>query len=382
MKALKQLLLNEFEGNRGKATEMAKVAGYAKSGKLFEMLRKPDGEIEKFDGFVRMLEVMYPEDYLRHLSESAQDINPDRATSRYLMEFLSLNRQFKGMDTLIDRMETSKNKEWAKAYKILKNHQENYPNVDYRKMLVEVRDVSSSNSQLVMFTNILKTYCYHQLGRFNRVIDLAEEIDYDFKNLKDNYLIKMYKIRHSETMSYLTLRVVNNQEKAREYADNVINAQTYIGKSFEAYGYFIKGYSYIFNSYENTKKHLQKSLNLYSELGRDVVVNDLEEKLELNDVLWDKCDYECKYINNTILKNAKQGIDVTSVLEENKDKMDKSFYLYVKGKFEKNSNILLKSVIEYMHKGDAFLANLPRIECIKNGFDEEVLNELISLRVS
>ena len=382
MKALKKMILKYIDGNRGMPTELANIARYASGNKLMEMLEKPDGEIDNFDGFVRMLEFLYPEEYLTHLSNASKDIDPGKATARFLLEFLSLNRQFEGMDTLLDRMEKSKNKAWVKPYRLLKNHQVNFPNVDYQKMLVDVRSVKSSDSKLILFTNILRTYCYHQLGRYNMVMTLAEEIEFDLENLTSNYLMKMYRVRHSETMSYLTLRVCNDEVAARTYADYVINSNTDIGKSFEAYGYFIKGYSYIFNCYEFTRKHFSKSLELYSELGREVVVKDLEEKLELVDVLWGKSNYECKYIKNKILKKVNSGNDVTEILEENKDKLEKAFYLYIKGKNEKNNTILLKSIIEYMHIGDAFLANLPRIECIKNGFDEEVLNDLITLRVS
>lgn len=381
MKSLRQRMMNDFESERGLATRMAKLGGYASAAKLKQSIEKPKGEIQNFDGFVKVVNELYPDNYLNYLSQFTDEIIPGKATARYLLEFLSLNRQFDGVENLISKMKTKHNvnTEWALAYELLINHQKNCSKIDYNEMLIQIRSMKTNNSELNLFLNILRTYCYHQLGRFNMVTTLADEIEYDLRHLKNNYLIQMYRVRHSETMSYLTLRLHNQPEKARVYADKVIYSETFIGESFNAYAHFIKGYSYMFSSYDFASTHLTISRNLYDGLNRVSVVTDLEEKIEMVNVLWNK-KVDCKYVKNQLLQNL--DLDIDKLIEEHTATIDNPFRLFLEGRSKKDNNILLDSLISYLRVGDFFLANLPKIELLQNGFNEKVLNNLLKLRVA
>ncbi len=380
MKSLRQQLLNDFESTRGLATKMAKTAGYSTAAKLKQMLEKSNGEVQNFDGFIKAVHEYYPDNYLELLSCFTDEISPCKTTARNLLEFLSLNRQFEGVKNLIKKMKEREcpNTEWAKAYEILLDYQQNVSTIDYDEMLIRVRKLKTNNFELCIFLNILRTYSYHQMGRYNKVADLADEIEFDLKDANTNYLIETFKIRHAETMSYLTLRLNNQPVKAREYADKVINSKIYIGEAFNAYAYFIKGYSYIFNSYEQAKKYLTISRDIYAKLNRSEISKDLDEKIEFVEVLWGK-DINCNYFKNSVLKNIELYDDLSN---EVKTKIEEPFLLYLEGKRHKDTNILLNSVISYLNKGDFFLANLPKEELLKNGFDKNVLENLLSIRVA
>lgn len=379
--SLRKRLINNFESNHGMATKMAKLGGYASAAKLKERIEKPEGEFQYFDGFINVVKEMFPNDYLEYLSEFTNEINPRKATARNLLEFLSLNRQFDGVENLITRMKSnySVNTEWAIAYELLVNHLKNCSKIDYNEMLMQIRSMKTNNSELNLFLNILRTYCYYQLGRYNMVTTLADEIEYDLNHLKTNYLLQMYRVRHAETMSYLTLRLQNDQELARFYADRVIYSETFIGASFSAYAHFIKGYSYMFTSYDFAVKHLRISRNFYHEMNRGNVVEDLEEKIELVNVLWNK-KVKCQYIKNQLLQEIDSDIDY--LIDDNHEAIDEPFRLFLEGKSKKDNNILLDALISFLRNGDFFLANLPKIELLQNGFNEKVLNNLLKLRVA
>lgn len=90
MKGLRQRILNDIESTRGLATKMAKLAGYATAAKFKEMISKENGDIEKFDGFVRVVHHMYPEEKFELMSEFAKTLNPNTITARFMLEYLTL----------------------------------------------------------------------------------------------------------------------------------------------------------------------------------------------------------------------------------------------------------------------------------------------------
>ncbi|MEI2465082.1 AimR family lysis-lysogeny pheromone receptor [Niallia taxi] len=380
MKCLRQRLLNDLESARGLATEMGILAGYSGSGAFLRMLRKDDGEIKYFDGFVKVVRAMYPKDYLQYLSEFALALHPNKLTARNMLEFLSLNRQLDSLKALIDNMENSRsNKDWAKAYSIQYDYQKSYPSIDMNEMLKRIKEMRTSDIELGIYLNILKSHCYYQKGKFDRMMTVAEDIIEDLELVDHDYLIEMYKVKFNQTMSAVKLRVYNKPVESREYVDSIINSEIQIGDTFKAYAYFVKGYSYLFTSYELAKKYLQESLSLYESTNNEVIINDLKEKLETVEVYWGKCEGECTYLKNKLLKTLKSGENIIPQLEENKDKIDLPFYLFLKGSYEKNDTVLMDSMFNYIQVGDAFLANFPRESAINNGYSESVINNLFKI---
>jgi hypothetical protein len=222
----------------------------------------------------------------------------------------------------------------------------------------------------------MMSFCFSLKKDYEMTKFLLKDIDQKIELLDDGYLKEMYMIRFNQIMAHQYLYVENNPIAARECTDKIIssNAQEH----FKAYAYYIKGYSYLFESYENTIKYLNKSLDLYEKINKTHEIEDLKEKIEFVNVYWDKFrEDKCNYINNNLLLNIKKGIDISGQLEEVKD-MEIEFRLFFEGYNSKNNKQMTLSLIKLIKKNDVFLANLPRIELIKNGADMDIIEEIFA----
>jgi hypothetical protein len=376
----KQLIKNIINtGERGYKTRLAQVAGYAQAGGLSKVLDKEEKEFENFNSIINLVTFLWEDKEIEMMIKYSNEIDPNKKTARNFLEYFAMNRQFEQMNALVDKMEKSKNtesKEWAKLYKMIYVYEQCKTKDELINLIREVGLISVNIYELVVFKKMLMNYCYSQLCDFTVVKTLSQEIERDVKMIEDSFMKEMYTIRSSQINSYNYLRVFNNPKAAINYTDNVINSTATI--SFKAYAYFIKGYSYLFTSHENTVNNLLKSIELYKEQNREKDVEDLREKVEFANVYWDKFnDGKCEFIKNQILFDIKNGKDVTNELAENKDKIDLEMGLYLEGLNTNNEKKLLLSLIKYMKKNDLFLGNLAKIELLRIGYDEEILQELI-----
>jgi hypothetical protein len=376
----KQLIKNIINtGERGYKTKLAQVAGYAQAGGLSKVLDKEEKEFENFKSIVNLVTFLWEDKEIEMMIKYSNEIDPNKKTARNFLEYFAMNRQFEQMNILVDKMEKSKNtesKEWAKLYKMIYVYEQCKTKDELIKLIREVGLISVSVYELVVFKKMLMNYCYSQLGDFIVVKTLSQEIERDVEMIEDSFMKEMYTIRSSQINSYNYLRVFNNPEAAITYADNIINSIATI--SFKAFAYFIKGYSYLFTSHESTVNNLLTSIELYKAQDRENDVEDLKEKVEFANVYWDKFnDGNCEFIKNQILFDIKNGKDVTNELAENKDKIGLEMGLYLEGLNTNNEKKLLLSLIKYMKKNDLFLGNLAKIELLKTGYDEEILQELI-----
>jgi hypothetical protein len=141
--------------------------------------------------------------------------------------------------------------------------------------------------------------------------------------------------------------------------------------------------SYQFTSHEKTISNLMKSMSMWIEQKRDNNVNEVKELIEFVNVYWGKFEEEhCKHIKNEIFLNIKKGNDSSNCLVNSKNKIESEFYLYLDGINSKDNKKLMLSLIKYMKKNDLFSANLAKLELLKNGYDEEILEELLGVDLS
>jgi hypothetical protein len=59
------------------------------------------------------------------------------------------------------------------------------------------------------------------------------------------------------------------------------------------------------------------------------------------------------------------------------EEIETEYKFFIKGLKENSEKILMLSLIKYMKNNDKFLANLPKLELLKQGYDEDILFELI-----
>ncbi|MFO1442888.1 AimR family lysis-lysogeny pheromone receptor [Bacillus sp. Bva_UNVM-123] len=380
---LKQMLLNEIDKQpRGYAEELACVAGYSSGSNFTRVLEKEKKEFDKFQGLLNVVTYIWSNEAPNKMNGYAKQIDPNKKTARNMLEYLSSNRQMDGFKYLLDSMDECSNKEskeWSKVYRLQYEHQVNFPNINYDELLKRARMIRTNVIELNVFLNLFKIYCYQQKSAHNVIMMIAEEVEADLDLIENGYIKQRYECRFSEVMSHVSLRVYDKQETSRIHADKVLNSEN-TGKMFKAFAYFIKGYSYLFSSYDELLFNLNKCLSIYDEMGKSSIVEDIMEKIELAAVYWEKEKNNCKYIKNYLLMNALEGRDIDSLLEMHKNEIEKPFYYYLKGVSKKDNDFLLKSIVNYLKIGDAFLANFAKIELLKNGYDQSLLEDLMSIR--
>lgn len=380
-KSFKQMILNEIEKQpRGYTEVLAKISGYSSSSALMKVIKDSKKEFEKFNGLIELVNYIWPDDSVNMMVIYSKEVDPNKKSARNFLEYLSINKKWPNFLELVEKMDNSTNKEsqeWVKVYKYLYKY-EIAAESQMSNLLREVNQMIVNSYELKVLLKMLSNYLYSQMNDYSMVKILSKEIDKEVEVIENDFIKEMYMIRTNQIMSYNHLRVFNNPDKAIQCSDNIINSNA--PTCFKAYAYFIKGYSHLFTSFEKSIENLQQSLKLYREDNREENIKLVKVKIEFVQVYWDKFSTgdKCENIDNQLLLNIKKGKDVSEELTTNKENIYPEFHYFLSG-LNSNSNKQLKlSLIKYMKKNDLFLANLAKIELIKNGEDEEILNELFN----
>jgi hypothetical protein len=357
--SLKQMILNEIDNHpRGYVEELALVSStYSNGGNLKKVLNDPKKEFDKFQGLINIVEFIWNNNSVEIMVEYSKEVDSNKKTARNFLEYLATNRQFEAFNSLVERMINCTNKEsqeWAKIYKFQYQYEISKTQEDYQMLVKEINQTHINTYELNVYKKMLMNYCFNQLSDYNMLKMLSVEIEQEVELIENEYIKERYMIRSSEIMAYYHLKVGNNPEVARECADKIISSNA--RPAFKAYAYFIKGYSYLFTSYDKAVYYLRKSMEIYSSLNRQFEVDDLTRKLIFVNAFWGKVKWE-EYTSTT--------------------KLNAEYQLYFDGCNTKDNKKLMLSLIKFVKNNDIFLANLPKIELLRNGYDEEILEELI-----
>jgi hypothetical protein len=373
--SLKQMILNEIDNNpRGYADILAKIGFYSSGSALKKVLSDPKKEFDKFFGLIQITRHIWGNDSIKMMVKLVNECDPNKKTARNLLECLAINREFEAFNKLLDKMDECSNKEsqeYSKVYRFQYKYELAKTEEDYKILLREITLIHVTVFELKVYQRMLLNYCYNKLRNFPMVKILSEEIEREIELIENEYIMQTYTIRSNEIMAYNFLKVENNPEAARNCADKIIDGNA--RPAFKAYANFVKGYSYLFTSYDETVKYLNIAIELYESLGRTDDAEDLKVKVEFAGVYWGKLE-EVSYGINNVFMNIKKGIHVD--LTDVKDNTTPEFFLYLVGLNDKNEKKLLMSVIKYVKRNDYFLADLAKIELLKNGFDIDILEEM------
>lgn len=381
---LKQMFLNKIDDSpRGYAEELAKISGsYSSGSNLKKVLKSEDKEFDSFNGLVKMVQYVFGEDEQKLMEQYSKEIDVNNKNARYMLEYLSSHRILDSLKQLIDKMLECKNKEskeWARVYSIQHEWSLNYHNLDIISILKTLNEFKTNIPELNTLISIMKCNSCYKQKMYKISFEISRDIKFQIENLKDDFVKCSYTVKLNEIMSYLSLRVRNEPETARKYAEDVLELN--IGETFNGYAKYIIGYSYFFTSYEKAKENLCESVKIYTSIDRLQAAEDVKEEIELLDVLWDKDIFTVYYSEKYKyywLARKNKSFDI----ESTKLDSDDPFYFLIKGMKENNTNILQQSLIRFIKRGDMFLANLPKVELLKRGFNEDVLNDLLSIYVS
>jgi hypothetical protein len=382
---LKNMILNVIDNSpRGYAEELAIISNYSSGSALKKVITDTKKEFEKFHGLIELVNHIWGKESVEVMAQYSTEIDPNKKNARNFLEYLASNRKFEAFNNLLDRMDTCSNNEsieWARLYRMQYKYELTQSKDGYYELLKEINQIHVTVTEMKVYKNMLINYCDHQLEKYQMVKYVSEDISQEIELIENGYIKEMYMIRLNEIMSYNYLRVHNNTEMARKCADAILSSHA--NTAYKAYSYFIKGYSHLFDSYEETLKGLNKSLELYESLNRPHDVKELSEMIEFTNVYWDKHeDEKCVFIKNQFLFDIKKGKNISSKLSEYENGIEKEMWLFFTGYNDKDNKILLLSLINFIKKNDLFLANLVKIELLKNGYDQDILDELVGMNLT
>jgi hypothetical protein len=268
---LKQLILNKIQIEPwGYATELAKISGsYNSAGNLNKVLEDEGKEFKNFQGLVNIVEYIWKNESVEKMSLYANEVNPSKKTAHNLLEYLLSNRAFESFNILLDRMEKCSNaisKEYAKIYRLFNIYEAANKAEDYDHLLKEITESNTSVLELKVLKKFLMNYCFERKNNFNMTDSLTAAIESEIDTIENEYIKNRYTLRLDEIMSYNSLRVNNDPETARKYAQHIIDNTTEL--HFKGYANFTIGFSYLYTSYENAIKYLNASKELYEQMKR------------------------------------------------------------------------------------------------------------------
>lgn len=373
---LKQMILNKIAYEPwGYATELAKISGsYNSGGNLNKVLEDESKEFKNFQGLVNIVEYIWKKESVEKMSLYANEVNTSKKTAHNLLEYLLSNREFEAFNILLNRMENCSNavsKEYAKIYRLFNRYEAANKTEDYDFLLKEITETNTSVLELKILKKLLMNYCFERKNNFNMTDSLTEAIECEIESIENEYIKNRYTLRLDEIMSYNSLRVNNDPETARKFAQHIIDNTNEL--HFKGYANFIIGLSYLYTSFENSIKYLSISKELYNEMKRPDEALEIEEQIEFTKVYWGIFEKDqCQFEKNQLLLDVKKGNEL--IVNEN---IETEYKFFIKGLKENSEKHLMLSLIKFMKKNDNFLANLPKLELLKNGYDEDILSELI-----
>lgn len=382
---LKQMILNKIDDSpRGYAEELAEISGsYSSGSNLKKVLRDEKKEFDNFNGLVKIVKHIFGEDEQKLMEEYSKNLDPCNKSARTMLEYLSCNRLLKSMKQLIDRMSECKNKEsleFAKVYSLQYEWQNNYHSLDINVHHKKVKECRPTIPDLKVFVNLMNCYCYYYKNNHKTAFEISHDLECEIIEINNLYFKGILEAKLNEVKSYINLWIKNSPVVARENAQKVIDNN--IGNTFNAYAYFTIGYSYFFISYDLALKNLNECVAIYKSIGRENTCKDIFEIIDKLNMFWEKDISEFVSLESYIWDKIRRNVISRKEIDAEKEKLYEPFYYFLTGIKENDNDILLQSMIKFLKDGDAFQANLPRIELLKRGMNGIILNELININLT
>jgi hypothetical protein len=383
-KSIKQLILEEInKAPRGYAEELARISGsYSSGSNLTRVLRDPKKDFDNLQGLIKIVRHIFGEDEKNLMEQYSTELDVNNKIARYMLEYLSVNRMLDSMKNLIDKMIECSNKDsiqWAKVYSLQYDWQTNFYGMEFNAFTNRLDGFKTNIHELNTLISIMRCNIYYKEKMFKMFYELSRTIQFSIENIKDEFIKSSYTVKYNEIMSYLSFRVFNEPEKARQYAQTVLDSN--IGKTFNAYAHYVIGCSYLFTDYEKAKANLYQSSKIYTEINRKDAAENVDEERELLEIVWDKDIFSVHtnkdYRYYWLIRNNRPIPDDLENLA-----LDKPFYFLIKGMMDDSIESLLQSLIIFVKQGDLFLANLPKFELLKRGYSDNIIQELLNIHIT
>lgn len=387
MATLKQIILNEIDNRpRGYADELAKISkGFSSGSALKKALKKDSPEFDDFFPLVNIVEYIFPDrdEQKRLMGEYALTLDPNKQTSRYMLEYCEINGLRKIKEQLLEAMINCKNttsQEWAEVYRIEHSHARDEINLN--KAVHLYSNLNPKHPETIVGSEIYKSYCYLKDKQYDMVYHSLMNVEFYIEQISEPYIKDLYNGR------YLLLLVSHyirntNVDYARELCNKIIDEVSYpemqtwanlhLGNSYiitdfdKSYSYLVKGYELSVGKHNNANKNIKRSINfLHNVWNKKSPYLNLESK-DASDVH----EIAFYYVNNKQYTEAEKALNTVNVEALNSNQL--GFNLYIRGLMTKDMNILAKSVRSFQKSGDYFFMQLPLIQLKNMGIPECII---------
>ncbi len=372
-KGLRQMLINRLESERGLATKMAKLAGYSSSGALMKVLRKVDGDIEKFDGFVRIVHELFPEDKFDLMFEFAKTLNPNRMTARFMIEYAALYGKRDMKLSMIDALancDNDESKDWAFVYEV--DHQLILGEIGQFEAITKLSQRKYTSVEMKVFSKIVQYYSFEDM----RNIKMMEVLYKDIKESVEGITNKFAKSSFMARLSLIEGDVNLHNKLTSKVKENLFLIENAL-EPLKYFAFITIGNSFMFSSYEKSKELLQKCLDNSS----GGIEKQARDSMNFISILWNQFEnYQSNGdLSNELFYYAKKGekekaLEVLSQINvEELSDYQKAFNFYYQGILHDDKNFFYKSVKYFNISGDKFYKKLPIMELEKLGENSNIL---------
>ncbi|AZV43629.1 hypothetical protein BAOM_3020 [Peribacillus asahii] len=363
-------------------SKLAEIAGHTSTSPIIKWLDNPHRELDNFCSLLLIVRHLFPQKENEIMSRYSLLLDPNKKAARYMLEYLSTHRLLEPMQLLLDKMgkeSYKKSQEWVEVYSVLYELQLNYRTLDKEEYLRKIIKIKVNDPKLNFLLNSIKAYMYFIKGNHKMSNEIIKVLAIKFEDLKDSYVKNSYYARLNESLAYLNLWVLNDNDAARKNASIVLESN--IGKQFDAQAYFTLGYSYYFTSYDKAEEYILKSIDMYNRIGFTETTRQIEEGYERLKIYWGKKQIDEPFltVENELLFRALRKEDISDDLQRFGGDIDEARRNFILGVSKDDVDLLLLSMIQYLKNGNTLYANVPMNELKKINYNPVILNELINV---
>jgi hypothetical protein len=243
----------------------SKVAEYIDASKQCMSKFKSKGELG-FRKLLRLSYLLYPNNQAEKMAEWCMRLNSTESI-KLSFEYAAIIRNIALLGNLITKYENEKGKlaEYVAIYSII--HKYMTDELSGLDLIMHVKKVGQvKDESLKIIIEILKCYNYFFQRKFNRMLDVAKEVEesLQFLSKRELFLKECYLHRIAEVLDHAYL-FLNNLKQARHYAFIIINAD--ICPKTVSDASYIVGMSYLVEDERKCVEYLQKSYDIAKTIG-------------------------------------------------------------------------------------------------------------------
>lgn len=282
---------------------------------------------------------------------------------RHALEYLAINQHADELEQLINKINneqpTRELTEWANGYSILLSYLKGH---DVSEILSDLRVYTPKSLEMKLLAIIIEMYCKIWTKEYNSAFNLAKGMDISISEIKEEFIKESLGLRLKEILSNLYLYRMNDPEKARDYAIEIISSDLCATLSTNAS--YILGMSYLFNNYEKCLGNILEYREKLIRYGRHEHAKVVDKSdLPFIKNVWNKHTEQPKTSDISELAHYEALYGSKELALESIDKALEQkvtgFRLYYKALATNDKSHFMQALIFFCKKGDKFFANLP-----------------------